>query len=32
VRAGEFLAAQMPEPQPGWAQLYDRRLVPIWGP
>jgi len=32
VRAGEFLlAAQMPEPQPGWAQLYDRRLVPIWG-
>jgi hypothetical protein len=32
ARAGEFLlAAQMPAPQPAWAQLYDRRLVPIWG-
>ncbi|MGH6900851.1 MAG: hypothetical protein ACREJ5_30575 [Geminicoccaceae bacterium] len=32
IRAGEFLlAAQMPEPQPGWAQLYNRDLEPIWG-
>jgi PelA/Pel-15E family pectate lyase len=31
-RAGEFLlAAQMPDPQPGWAQQYDRDLEPIWG-
>jgi hypothetical protein len=32
LRAGEFLlAAQMPAPQPGWAQAYDRRMTPIWG-
>lgn len=32
LRAGEFLlAAQLPAPQPGWAQGYDRRLTPIWG-
>jgi hypothetical protein len=32
IRAGEFLlAAQMPEPQPGWAQLYNRDMEPIWG-
>jgi hypothetical protein len=31
-RAGEFLlAAQMPEPQPGWAQQYNRDLEPMWG-
>ena len=31
IRAGEFLlAAQMPEPQPGWAQLYNRDMEPIW--
>jgi PelA/Pel-15E family pectate lyase len=32
IRAGDFLlAAQMPEPQPGWAQQYNRDLEPIWG-
>jgi hypothetical protein len=32
IRAGEFLlAAQMPEPQPGWAQQYNRDMEPIWG-
>ncbi len=31
-RAGEFLlSARMPEPQPGWAQLYNADLEPIWG-
>lgn len=31
-RGGEFLlAAQMPEPQPGWAQHYDTAMRPIWG-
>ena len=31
MRAGDFLlAAQMPEPQRGWAQLYNRDLEPIW--
>ena len=31
VRTGEFfLLAQMPEPQPGWAQQYDRRMHPAW--
>lgn len=31
-RAGEFLlAARMPEPQPGWAQQYNRSMEPIWG-
>lgn len=30
-RAGEFLvAAQLPEPQPGWAQQYDERMRPAW--
>ena len=32
IRAGEFLlAAQMPEPQPGWAQQYNRDMEPMWG-
>ena len=32
MRAGEFLlAAQMPSPQPGWAQHYDRAMTPMWG-
>lgn len=31
-RAGQFLvAAQMPDPQPGWAQHYDRDMHPMWG-
>lgn len=30
-RAGEFfLQAQMPEPQPGWAQQYDFDMHPVW--
>ena len=30
-RGGEFLlAAQMPDPQPGWAQQYDDNLQPSW--
>lgn len=30
-RAGEFLIrAQLPEPQPGWAQQYDHNLQPAW--
>lgn len=30
-RGGAFLlAAQMPDPQPGWAQQYDANLHPIW--
>jgi hypothetical protein len=30
-RGGEFiLLAQMPEPQPGWAQQYDREMHPAW--
>ena len=30
-RTGEFLLfAQMPEPQPAWAQQYDRRMHPCW--
>ncbi len=30
-RAGEFLLlAQMPEPQPGWAQQYDDMMQPVW--
>ena len=29
--AGEFLLrAQMPEPQPAWAQQYDRKMQPCW--
>jgi hypothetical protein len=32
IRAGEFLlAAQMPAPQPGWAQQYNRDMEPMWG-
>ncbi len=31
VRTGEFfLAAQMPDPQPGWAQQYDANMNPAW--
>ncbi|MCA9177806.1 MAG: pectic acid lyase [Planctomycetales bacterium] len=31
LRGGAFiLAAQMPEPQPGWAQQYDREMHPAW--
>lgn len=31
IRTGEFfLMAQMPEPQPGWAQQYDRNMHPAW--
>lgn len=30
-RAGDFLvAAQLPEPQPGWAQQYDEQMHPAW--
>lgn len=30
-RAGDFLiAAQMPDPQPAWAQQYDRDMQPCW--
>ncbi|GAB6185386.1 pectate lyase [Thermopirellula anaerolimosa] len=30
-RAGEFLIkARMPDPQPAWAQQYDRRMQPCW--
>jgi hypothetical protein len=30
-RAGDFLLlAQMPEPQPAWAQQYDRQMQPVW--
>ena len=30
-KGGEFiLLAQMPEPQPGWAQQYDRNMHPAW--
>ena len=30
-KAGEFLiAAQLPEPQPAWAQQYDRQMQPVW--
>ena len=30
-KAGSFiLLAQMPEPQPGWAQQYDRNMHPAW--
>jgi hypothetical protein len=32
LRAGEFLlSAQMPAPQLGWAQHYDRTMAPMWG-
>jgi len=31
LRGGEFLLrAQMPEPQPGWAQQYDPNMHPAW--
>jgi hypothetical protein len=31
IRGGEFfLRAQLPEPQPGWAQQYDRQMQPAW--
>ena len=31
-RGGDFLlASQMPPPQPGWAQVYNEDLEPIWG-
>ncbi len=31
VKLGDFLLlAQMPEPQPAWAQQYDTRMRPIW--
>lgn len=30
-RGGDFLIqAQLPEPQPGWAQQYDRNMQPTW--
>jgi len=30
-RAGDFfLLAQMPDPQPGWAQQYDTKMQPVW--
>jgi len=30
-RGGDFiLLAQMPEPQPGWAQQYDAKMHPAW--
>ena len=31
LRTGDFmLLAQMPEPQPGWAQQYDAQMHPAW--
>ncbi|MEO2020049.1 MAG: pectate lyase [Fuerstiella sp.] len=31
VKTGDFfLSAQMPEPQPGWAQQYDLQMHPAW--
>ncbi len=31
LRGGDFLLlAQLPEPQPGWAQQYDRDMHPTW--
>ncbi len=31
IRGGDFfLLAQLPEPQPGWAQQYDQRIRPAW--
>ena len=30
-RGGEFLRlAQLPDPQPAWAQQYDRKMHPVW--
>ena len=32
MRGGEFLLnAQLPEPQRGWAQIYDGDMHPVWG-
>lgn len=32
MRIGDFLvAAQLPAPQQGWAQLYNHMLQPVWG-
>lgn len=31
IKLGDFLMlAQMPEPQPGWAQQYDLEMRPVW--
>ena len=31
LKAGDFLLlAQMPEPQPAWAQQYDHNMHPVW--
>jgi hypothetical protein len=31
VRLGDFLIlAQMPDPQPAWAQQYDKKMRPVW--
>lgn len=31
LRGGDFLLlAQMPDPQPAWAQQYDRQMQPVW--
>jgi PelA/Pel-15E family pectate lyase len=31
IKGGEFfLLAQMPDPQPGWAQQYSREMHPVW--
>ncbi len=31
LKAGDFLIlSQMPEPQPAWAQQYDRDMHPVW--
>lgn len=31
LRGGDFLLrAQMPHPQPAWAQQYDRQMHPVW--
>ena len=31
LRGGDFLIlAQLPEPQPAWAQQYDRKMQPAW--
>jgi hypothetical protein len=31
LRGGDFLIhAQMPEPQPAWAQQYNRKVQPVW--
>jgi PelA/Pel-15E family pectate lyase len=31
LRAGDFLIlAQLPEPQPAWAQQYDNEMHPVW--